>query len=116
MLRRFQPVSYTHLDVYKRQEENGKKINKFYPLNLEMNKVNALTLSWTLVHPINEESPFYKFTKEDFESAEGEVIVYLKTFDDLFSTTVTARSSYTFKAVSYTHLDVYKRQYRNNFA
>lgn len=82
-------------------DENGKKTNKFYSLNLEMSKINALTLSWTLVHPINEESPFYKFTKEDFENGDGEIIVYIKTFDDLFSTTVSATSSYTFKEFVY---------------
>jgi inward rectifier potassium channel len=40
-----------------------KKVNKFYSLELELEKVNALPLSWTLVHPITEESPLYQFTK-----------------------------------------------------
>ena len=34
-------------------EENGKEVNKFYSLDLEFHKINLLTLSWTLVHPIN---------------------------------------------------------------
>jgi len=76
-------------------EENGKSKNTFFPLELEYDKVNALTLSWTLVHPINENSPFYKFSLEDFTNTKGEIIVYLKAFDDMFSNTVVARSSYT---------------------
>jgi Inward rectifier potassium channel C-terminal domain/Ion channel len=82
-------------------EENGKTTNKFFPLTLEFEKVNALNLSWTIVHPINEESPFYNFTKEDFENAQGEILVFVKAFDDMFSNTVVARSSYTFKEIVY---------------
>jgi Inward rectifier potassium channel C-terminal domain/Inward rectifier potassium channel transmembrane domain len=80
-------------------EENGKASNKFFPLELELEKINALTLSWTLVHPITENSPFYKFTAEDFANTSGEIIVFVKAFDDMFSNTVVARSSYTFKEV-----------------
>ncbi len=82
-------------------EENGKTSNKFFPLQLEFEKVNALTLSWTIVHPITEDSPFYNFTKEDFENARGEILVFIKAFDDMFSNTVVARSSYTFKEIVY---------------
>ena len=82
-------------------EENGKISNRFFPLSLEFEKVNALTLSWTIVHPITEESPFYNFTKEDFENIQGEILVFVKAFDDMFSNTVVTRSSYTFKEIVY---------------
>jgi Inward rectifier potassium channel C-terminal domain/Ion channel len=82
-------------------EENGKMVNKFFPLVLEFDKANALTLNWTIVHPITEESPFYNFTKEDFENGRGEILVFIKAFDDMFSNTVVARSSYTFKEIIY---------------
>ena len=78
-------------------EENGKMVNKFFPLELEFDKVNALTLSWTIVHPITENSPLYTFTAEDYASATGEVLVYLKAFDDMYSNTVVTRTSYTFR-------------------
>lgn len=82
-------------------EENGVRVNKFYSLDLELARINALTLSWTLVHPINEESPLYQFVKEDFENTIGEIFVYIKTFDDMFSNTVATRTSYTFNEVIY---------------
>ncbi|HEY6143179.1 MAG TPA: ion channel [Flavobacterium sp.] len=82
-------------------EEDGKMSNKFYSLDLELEKINALTLSWTLVHPITEDSPLYRFTKEDFETINGEILVYIKTFDDMFSNTVAIRTSYTFEEVVY---------------
>jgi inward rectifier potassium channel len=82
-------------------EEHGKMVNKFYTLDLELKKINALTLSWTLVHPINEDSPLYNFSKEDFIKSHGEILVYIKTFDDMFSNTVAISTSYTFDEVIY---------------
>jgi len=82
-------------------EEDGKLVNKFYTLDLELSKINSLTLSWTLVHPITENSPLYNFTKEDFENINGEILVMLKVFDDMYSTTVVKRTSYSFAEVVY---------------
>lgn len=82
-------------------EENGIKLNRFYQLDLELKKINSLSLSWTIVHPITEDSPLYNFTKEDFENIKGELIVYVKAFDDLFSNTVVAITSYTFNEIKY---------------
>lgn len=80
-------------------EENGKLTNKFYALDLEMAKINVLTLSWTLVHPITDTSPLYHLKEEDFKNRFGEIMVFVKVFDDMFSTTVVKRTSYTFQEV-----------------
>jgi len=82
-------------------EENGKLANRFFPLELELDKVNALNLSWTLVHPITENSPLYGFSEEDYKNTSGEIIVFFKAFDDMFSNTVVSRSSYTFNEIIY---------------
>lgn len=78
-------------------EENGKTVNKFYQLPLEYNVVNSLSLSWTIVHPITEDSPLHKFSKEDYSNISGEILVFIKAFDDMFSSHVVSRTSYTFK-------------------
>ena len=80
-------------------EENGKVANKFFLLDLEYSQVNSLTLSWTIVHPILEASPFYKFSIDDFKNIEGEMLVFVKGFDDMFSNTVVARTSYTLSEI-----------------
>ena len=82
-------------------EENGVKSNKFYNLDLEIEKINLLTLSWTLVHPITEDSPLFVLNEEDFKTTSGEIIVFVKAFDDMFSTTVVRRTSYTFDEIVY---------------
>lgn len=80
-------------------EENGKMVNKFFPLELEFKLANTLTLNWTIVHPITENSPFYNFSEDDYANVNGEIIVFIKAFDDMFSNTVVDRSSYTFKEI-----------------
>lgn len=82
-------------------EENGKTVNKFFRLPLEFDTVNTLTLNWTVVHPINEESPFYGLSQDDLNMIDGEIMVFIKAFDDMFSNTVVARTSYVFTEVVY---------------
>jgi inward rectifier potassium channel len=92
-------------------DNNGIKTNQFFNVKLETNKINALALSWTLVHPIDEESPLYNFKEADFANIQGEILVYLKAFDDTFSTTVVSRTSYTFDEICYGYkfLPMYNR-------
>ena len=81
--------------------ENGIMKNQFYTLDLEMDRINSLNLSWTLVHPITEESPLFGFDAANFANITGEIMVFIKIFDDMYSTVVTTRTSYTFKEVIY---------------
>ena len=90
-----------HITVGIMVEENGISVNKFYSLPLEMNKINSLTLSWTLVHPIDEESPLFNLNEVDYQRTIGEVLVYVKAFDDMYSSTVVKRTSYTFDEIVY---------------
>lgn len=74
---------------------NGEEKNEFYTLNVEFSKINALILNWTIVHPINENSPLYGMSMEELKKARTELLVYLKAFDEGFANTVVARTSYT---------------------
>ena len=75
--------------------ENGTLRNRFYNLELEISKANALALNWTVVHAINEKSPFYKLTREEILNSGAEVLVYIKAYDEGYANTVISRSSYT---------------------
>ncbi len=80
-------------------EENGKPVNRFYSLDLELSHINALNLSWTLVHPIDDKSPLYNLTKEDIIKNNTEILVFVRAFDETFSNTVVARTSYLGKEI-----------------
>ncbi|MGY0041186.1 ion channel [Pedobacter sp. NJ-S-72] len=78
---------------YNETIDDGKK-RRFYPLDLERAKIGLLTMSWTVVHPIDENSPLYEKTPEELAEAEVEILVLVKAFDDTFSQTVHTRTSY----------------------
>tara|TARA_B110000211_G_C14008647_1_gene522031 strand:+ start:126 stop:1034 length:909 start_codon:yes stop_codon:yes gene_type:complete len=71
--------------------ENG-RVN--LPMELELKKIDFLALTWTIVHPIKEGSPWHGLTEEDLRKGNAEIIVLLKAFDDTFSQTVYSRMSY----------------------
>ena len=74
--------------------EQGKTIRRFIPLDLERKKISLLTLSWTVVHPLNEDSPLLGLTHQELMEGEAEFVVMLKAFDDAFAQTVHSRTSY----------------------
>ncbi|MFI5232563.1 MAG: ion channel [Gemmatimonadales bacterium] len=67
---------------------------KFRLLDLERSEVMLFPLSWTLVHPITEESPLWGLTDADLRTAEFEFLVLVSGLDETFSQQVHARSSY----------------------
>ncbi len=75
--------------------EDGELRNRFFNLELELSKANALVLNWTIVHPVNENSPFYKLSKEDILQSRAELLVYVKGYDEGYANTVISRTSYT---------------------
>lgn len=79
-------------------EEDGKKPEyRFYTLNLERSRVEMFSMNWTVVHPVTEDSPLFHFTKEDLAQSDAELYVQVSGFDPIFSSTVMARTSYTYK-------------------
>ncbi|MFT5891433.1 MAG: inward rectifier potassium channel [Dokdonia sp.] len=70
------------------------ELRDFFSLDLERSKVVFLPSVWTVVHPISDKSPLYRFTADDLEAKDAEFIVTMKAFDESFSQTVYSRSSY----------------------
>lgn len=84
-----------------RIQENGNYVYKFYDLALERSKVDSLPMNWTVVHPIDEKSPLMGFTEEDMRTADMEVYVLVRGFDDVFSNFVLRRTSYTYDEIKF---------------
>lgn len=86
-----------NLTVAIHEDESGKRVTKFFNLPLEISKITSLALSWTLVHLIDEESPFWGMSDQALNEANIEILVFIKGFDDHFSNTVQQRTSYSAK-------------------
>lgn len=76
--------------------ENGGSRREFKLLSLERPGVLFLPLTWTVVHPIDEESPLYGKTAQELEALQAEFIVMIKGWDETFSQTVHQRFSYLY--------------------
>jgi len=63
-------------------------------LNVERPEVLFLALTWTVVHPIDRDSPLWGKTADDLARMQAEMLILLKGYDDTFSQTVVARYSY----------------------
>ena len=73
---------------------DGRILRRFYPLVLERDRVALLPLSWTVVHPISDDSPLKDLTEQDFTSTNAEVLIVIKGTDETFSQQVHTRTSY----------------------
>jgi inward rectifier potassium channel len=80
-------------------EENGYANYKYYELPLERTKIESLPMNWTVVHPIDEQSPLAGFTIEDLKAADVELYVLVRGFNDVYSNTVLQRTSYTYDEI-----------------
>lgn len=78
--------------------ENGEK-RKFYDLKLEYDKIHFFTSTWTVNHPIAEDSPLYSLNESDLINLDAEFLILLKGFDDTFAQVVHSRSSYRYNEI-----------------
>lgn len=86
-----------HAEVFVvlRNETGGKFDRRYFELPLEISRVNFLPLSWTIVHPISEESPLYGKNKDALVEQGAEVLILIKGYDDTFNQVIHSRYSYT---------------------
>ncbi len=76
-------------------DENGVENRKFFtPLSLERDFVIFFPSSWTIVHPIDDTSPLFGMTQEDFKNSQPELMILVSGFDDSFDANVHIRQAY----------------------
>lgn len=80
---------------------DGVPQRRFAPLELERPEILFFALTWTVVHPINEKSPFWGKSAKDLEAQQTEVIILMRGFDDTFGQTVHARYSYRWDEIAW---------------
>ena len=83
------------------QNVNGVVQRKFANLKLEVAKISFLALSWTIVHPINEESPLHNLLEKDIEELDAEFMISIKAIDDTYAQQIYNRNSYYWKELKW---------------
>jgi inward rectifier potassium channel len=84
-------------------EEGERVVRRFEMLELERRKVSFLPLAWTIVHPIDENSPLYNLSVEDLETGNAEFAVLLSAMDETYAQVVHTRSSYKAHEIKFGH-------------
>ena len=93
--RRNQIVDLEARVIFARLDKTDGLIRRvFNNLELERRRVSFFPLSWTVVHPIDEESPLFGLSRKDLLERDAEFLVLLTGMDETFSQMVHARSSY----------------------
>ncbi|MGA9212298.1 ion channel [Kaistella sp.] len=75
-------------------DDKKELMSKFFTLKTQLSQIDTLSLNWTIVHKIDEHSPFFELTKENFETMDVEIFAHIRAFDEVFSNTVVQRTSY----------------------
>ncbi|MDB5227232.1 MAG: ion transporter [Bacteroidota bacterium] len=75
-------------------DENGRASRQFFELELERKEIVFFATSWTIVHPIDEKSPFFNMGEEEFNRNEPEFMLQLKVYDQSYSQDTFTNTSY----------------------
>lgn len=89
------------VNIALRVDDNGNSRYDFYDLALERYKVDNLSMNWTVVHPIDEHSPLQGFGPEDIKTADLELYILVTGFDEVYSSPVLQRTSYTYQEIKF---------------
>ncbi len=66
----------------------GSPMRRFYSLPLERNSSPLFALTWTIIHPITPDSPFFEKSLEDLQKEKVEIYVIIHGIDGTFNQTI----------------------------
>jgi inward rectifier potassium channel len=78
-------------------------LRRYYELKLERREHPMFSLSWTLIHLIDETSAFYGLTKDDFAEVEGALVLNVGGVDDSSAQRLYARYIYSEHDIRWHH-------------
>ncbi|SDW49782.1 inward rectifier potassium channel [Lutibacter oricola] len=85
-------VTVIYSNTIKAEDGNFKK--DYFRLKLQMDKLKYLTTTWTIVHEIDNDSPFAGMTKAEIKMLDAELYVLIQYHDETFSQQVNQMHSY----------------------
>ena len=79
----------------------GERVRNLQDLALSRGRNALFSLSWTVIHPITEQSPLFGETRESLSASRAMIIVSLTGMDETFLQTVHARQAYFSDEISW---------------
>lgn len=92
--------------VYLMQDEKtqeGNFLRRFYELKLNRNRTPSFTLSWNIMHPIDQDSPMYGQTLESLEKSRAQIVVTISGTDETVAYNIHARHMFSPSEILWDH-------------
>jgi inward rectifier potassium channel len=81
----------------------GQFMRRLYPLRLLRSRTPSFPLTWTAIHPIDSESPFYGQTAESLAQLNAQIVISLSGVDETVAQAVHARHLYPIQEILWNH-------------
>ena len=89
--------------AYQAVSSEGIAMRRFQELELVRSRTSLFTLSWTVMHAIDEHSPLYGLSTDHLVERQMEIIVLLRGTDDTLADLVYVRHAYTPDDIVWNH-------------
>lgn len=96
-------MSCTVLCTLAERDKDGNFRRKYYGLPLEIDSIHFFPISWTLVHQLDDKSPFYGMNETQIRESMPELMILIKGFDETFSQEIHSRYSYVVNEFKWNH-------------
>jgi inward rectifier potassium channel len=81
----------------------GTRMRRIYDLNLTRNRTPNFVLTWTAMHPIDEQSPLYGLSQEFLLQAKATFVISLSGIDETVNQTIYDRHVYAAQDIRENH-------------
>ncbi len=81
----------------------GEFMRRIYELELLRHRTPSLTLTWTIMHSIDINSPLYGLTEADLQRLHAQISILIRGVDETVSYTITARHLYATSEIVFGH-------------
>jgi inward rectifier potassium channel len=81
----------------------GRQIRRFHDLKLLRQRTPVFALTWTVMHPIDADSPLHGMTQRQMIDQEVEIVVVLTGVDETFAQPIQARHSFLSSEILWNH-------------
>ena len=81
----------------------GEFVRRIHELKLMRHRTPSLTLTWTIRHTIDSDSPLYQLTAEDLERLHAQINISIGGVDETVAYSINARHIYTIENIVFDH-------------
>lgn len=81
----------------------GTSMRRFYDLELARSHTPVFSMTFLLMHRLDETSPLFGITREQLAAEEGEIVVTVSGLDETLSQSIHARISYAAEDIRWNH-------------